>query len=142
MNDEKQPIGVVGVGWVGLVTATCFAELGHPVIALDIVEEKVEALRRGEVTIHEPGLAELLAAERRAAPVHDLDGRDARGRAGCSFCCVDTPPTYSGDADLSRVRAVVEQLPEGSAARAGDEEHRPVGHRRRDPPRQARPGAT
>ena len=113
MNDQKQPIGVVGVGWVGLVTATCFAELGHGVIALDIVEEKVEALRRGEVTFHEPGLEELLAknAERlnfTTSTAELLEG------ARLLFCCVDTPPTYSGDADLSRVRAVVEQLPQDS----------------------------
>ncbi len=56
----KQPIGVIGVGWVGLVTAACFAELGHPVIARDIVAEKVDSLSRGETTIHEPGLDELL----------------------------------------------------------------------------------
>ena len=61
MAGEREPIGVIGVGWVGLVTAACFAELGHPVIARDIVAEKVEALSRGEVTIHEPGLGELLA---------------------------------------------------------------------------------
>ena len=60
MNQEKQPIGVIGVGWVGLVTAACFAELGHPVIARDIVEEKVDSLSRGEVSIHEPGLEDLL----------------------------------------------------------------------------------
>jgi UDPglucose 6-dehydrogenase len=54
-NDE--PIGVIGVGWVGLVTAACFAELGHPVFARDIVAEKVEALRRGaQLAIHVPGL--------------------------------------------------------------------------------------
>ena len=58
---EKRPIGVIGVGWVGLVTATCFAQLGHRVFARDIVAEKVESLRRGEVPFHEPGLSELLA---------------------------------------------------------------------------------
>jgi len=44
---EKEPIGVVGAGWVGLVTAACFAELGHRVIVREIVQEKVESLRRG-----------------------------------------------------------------------------------------------
>ena len=133
MNDEKQPIGVVGVGWVGLVTATCFAELGHRVVALDIVEEKVESLRRGEVTIHEPGLAELLAKNaERLEFTTSMD--DLLAGARLLFCCVDTPPTYSGDADLSRVRAVVDQLPEGSEHAPGDEEHRPVRDRRRDPP--------
>jgi UDPglucose 6-dehydrogenase len=52
---DKQAIGVVGVGWVGLVTAACFAEVGHPVVAMDIDESKVESLRRGDVPIHEPG---------------------------------------------------------------------------------------
>ena len=55
---EKEPIGVVGAGWVGLVTAACFAELGHRVVVREIVPEKVESLRRGEVPIHEPGLPE------------------------------------------------------------------------------------
>ena len=60
MSDSREPIGVIGVGWVGLVTAACFAELGHEVWARDIVPEKIEALSRGEVPIHEPGLPELV----------------------------------------------------------------------------------
>jgi UDPglucose 6-dehydrogenase len=110
MSTEKQPIGVVGVGWVGLVTAACFAELGHPVIARDIVAEKVESLSRGETTIHEPGLDELLArnAERLT---FTTDMGELLDSARLLFVCVDTPPTVSGDADLSRVRSVVEELP-------------------------------
>ena len=54
---EREPIGVVGAGWVGLVTAACFAELGHSVVVREIVPEKVEALSAGELPIHEPGLA-------------------------------------------------------------------------------------
>ena len=113
MNDSKQPIGVVGVGWVGLVTATCFAELGHRVIALDIVEAKIDALRRGEVTIHEPGMAELLLKNAERLEFTTSMGETLAG-ARLLFCCVDTPPTYSGDADLSRVRAVVRELPDDS----------------------------
>jgi UDPglucose 6-dehydrogenase len=113
MNDTNpQPIGVIGVGWVGLVTAVCFAELGNRVIALDILEAKVEALRRGEVTIHEPGLPEMLARNAdRLEFTTSMD--DVLAHASLLFCCVDTPPTYSGDADLSRVRSVVDELPEG-----------------------------
>jgi UDPglucose 6-dehydrogenase len=113
MATEREQVGVVGVGWVGLVTATCFAELGHPIVALDVNEAKVESLRRGEVTIHEPGLAELLQknAER---ITFTTSMEDVLSAARLLFCCVDTPPTYSGDADLSRVRSVVEQLPEDS----------------------------
>ena len=61
---EKEPIGVVGAGWVGLVTAACFAELGHRVVVREIVSEKVEALRRGEVPIFEPELPELIERNR------------------------------------------------------------------------------
>jgi UDPglucose 6-dehydrogenase len=106
---EKQPVGVIGVGWVGLVTATCFAELGHPVFARDIVAEKVESLRRGEVTFHEPEVAELLQrnAERLTFTTEMAEVLEA---ARLLFVCVDTPPTYSGDADLGRVMAVVEEL--------------------------------
>jgi UDPglucose 6-dehydrogenase len=107
-NDE--PIGVIGVGWVGLVTAACFAELGHPVFARDIVAEKVEALRRGaQLAIHEPGLEELVAknAERLTFTTEMSEVLDA---ARLLFVCVDTPPTASGDADLSRVAAVVDEL--------------------------------
>ena len=106
---ERNAVGVIGIGWVGLVTAACFAELGSDVVALDIDEAKVAALRRGELPIHEPGLAELVERNReRLRYVTAMD--DVLERAELLFCCVDTPPTYSGDADLSRVRAVVEQL--------------------------------
>jgi UDPglucose 6-dehydrogenase len=105
----KTPVGVIGVGWVGLVTAACFAELGHDVYARDLVPEKVEALSRGEVGIHEPGLANLITRNReRLHFTTDMD--EVLGAAKLLFVCVDTPPTYSGDADLSRVRAVVEDL--------------------------------
>ncbi len=106
---EKEPIGVIGVGWVGLCTAACFAELGHPVYARDILPEKVASLARGEVPMHEPGLPELVT--RNAERLHfTTDMREVLDNAELLFCCVDTPPTYSGDADLSRVEAVVEEL--------------------------------
>jgi UDPglucose 6-dehydrogenase len=109
MSDER-PIGVIGVGWVGLVSATCFAEMGHPVIAMDIDAQKIRALSRGGVPIHEPGIEELL--ERNAERLtFTTEMEDVLESARLLFCCVDTPPTYSGDADLSRVQAVVSQLP-------------------------------
>jgi UDPglucose 6-dehydrogenase len=113
MSELREPVGVIGVGWVGLVTAACFAELGHPVVARDILQEKVDSLSSGEVTIHEPGLADLVKrnAERLT---FTTDMGELLNAARLLFVCVDTPPTYSGDADLSRVRAVVEELPEGS----------------------------
>ena len=106
---EKEPIGVIGVGWVGLCTAACFAELGHPVYARDILPEKVESLTRGEVPMHEPGLPELV--QRNAERLNfTTDMREVLDNAELLFCCVDTPPTYSGDADLSRVEAVIAEL--------------------------------
>jgi UDPglucose 6-dehydrogenase len=110
LSEGKQTIGVIGVGWVGLVTASCFAELGHPVVARDIVAEKVASLSRGETTIHEPGLDELLARNAERLTFTTEIG-ELLERARLIFVCVDTPPTHSGDADLSRVRAVVEELP-------------------------------
>jgi UDPglucose 6-dehydrogenase len=109
MSPEKEPIGVIGVGWVGLVTAACFAELGHEVWARDIIPEKVESLARGEVPIHEPGLPELV--QKNASRLHFTTAMpDVLEHARLLFVSVDTPPTYSGDADLSRVEAVVAEL--------------------------------
>ena len=111
---EKEPIGVIGVGWVGLCTAACFAELGHPVYARDILPEKVESLTRGEVPMHEPGLPELV--QRNAERLNfTTDMREVLDNAELLFCCVDTPPTYSGDADLSRVEAVIDELGESNS---------------------------
>jgi UDPglucose 6-dehydrogenase len=113
MSEQREPVGVIGVGWVGLVTASCFAELGHPVVARDILPEKVAALSRGEITIHEPGLGDLLRRNaERITFTTEMD--ELLGGARLLFVCVDTPPTYSGDADLSRVRSVVEELPADS----------------------------
>jgi UDPglucose 6-dehydrogenase len=113
MSEKLKPVGVIGVGWVGLVTAACFAELGHPVVARDIVQEKVDSLSRGEVPLHEPELEDLL--RRNAERItFTTDMEELLAGAQLLFVCVDTPPTYSGDADLSRVRAVVQELPEDS----------------------------
>src|SRR6266849_8533710 len=103
-------VGIFGAGWVGLVTGVCFAELGHEVVIRDIVPEKIEGLRRGEVPFHEEDVPALLKRNRERLSF-TLDPRDV---AACEFLfvCVDTPPTYSGDADLSHVWTVVDELPE------------------------------
>jgi UDPglucose 6-dehydrogenase len=109
MNDSREPIGVIGAGWVGLVTAACFAELGHDVYVRDIIQEKVDSLARGEVPIYEPGLSELIT--KNAARLHfTVEMGDVLPQAALLFCCVDTPPSYSGDADLSRVERVVAEV--------------------------------
>jgi UDPglucose 6-dehydrogenase len=108
---EREPLGVVGAGYVGLVTAAGFAELGHDVWVREIVPEKVESLGRGEVPIHERGLPELVT--KNAERLHfTTEMGDMLERAQLLFVCVDTPPTYSGDADLSRVNAVIGELGE------------------------------
>jgi UDPglucose 6-dehydrogenase len=110
MSAAREPIGVIGTGYVGLVTAAGFAELGSDVWCVDIDAAKIERLRRGEVPIYEPGLEELLA--RNAERLHfSTDIASALEHARLLFVAVGTPPTYSGDADLSAVRAVVEAIP-------------------------------
>jgi UDPglucose 6-dehydrogenase len=108
-------IAIFGAGYVGLVTGACLADLGHDVAVRDVVPDKVDALRRGEVPIYEPGLEELLA--RNAGRLdYTLDVGDALAGADFVFVCVDTPPLYSGDADLSRVWTVVDELPADTRA--------------------------
>jgi len=108
---EKEPIGVVGAGWVGLVTAACFAELGHRVVVREIVPEKVESLRRGEVPIHEPELPELIQRNtERLIFTTEID--ELLDGPRLLFVCVQTPPTYSGDADLSAVQRAVNEIGE------------------------------
>jgi UDPglucose 6-dehydrogenase len=107
---EREPIAVIGSGYVGLVTAAGFAELGSDVFCVDVDSEKIAALRAGEVPIHEPGLSELLARHRGRLRF-DTDLTAALEHARLLFVAVGTPTTYSGDADLSAVRAVVGVLP-------------------------------
>jgi UDPglucose 6-dehydrogenase len=107
---KRDPIGVIGTGYVGLVTAAGFAELGSEVWCVDIDADKVERLKRGEATIYEPGLGELL--ERNAGRLRfSTDLADALEHARLLFVAVGTPPTYAGDADLSAVHAVVDAIP-------------------------------
>ena len=110
MSVARQPIGVIGTGYVGLVTAAGFAELGSDVWCVDIDAAKIERLRAGEVPIYEPGLQEMLA--RNAERLHfSTSLSDALAHARLLFIAVGTPPTYSGDADLSAVNAVIDAIP-------------------------------
>src|SRR6266480_3927786 len=108
-SGKKPAIGVFGAGWVGLVTGACFAELGHQVIIRDIVQPRIEALSAGRLPFHEPGLAELVERNRERL-MFTLDAADLAATK-LMFVCVGTPPTYSGDADLSSVWMVVDELP-------------------------------
>jgi len=107
---DREPIGVIGTGYVGLVTAAGFAELGSDVYCIDIDVGKIQRLNDGEVPIYEPGLAEMI--ERNRERLHfSTDIQDALSNARLLFVAVGTPPTYSGDADLSAVHAVVGSMP-------------------------------
>ncbi len=109
-SSERAPIGVIGTGYVGLVTAAGFAELGSEVYCVDIDAEKIERLRRGEVPIYEPGLEQLLVNNKERLHF-STDLGEALEHARLLFVAVGTPPTYSGDADLSAVHAVVDAIP-------------------------------
>ncbi len=103
-------VAVFGAGYVGLVTGACFAELGHEVAIRDIDTDRIEALRRGEVPIHEEGLGDLL--ERNGERLRfTTDVNEALDGAEVVYVAVGTPPTVSGDADLSAVWTVVDELP-------------------------------
>ncbi|MHB1467651.1 MAG: UDP-glucose dehydrogenase family protein [Solirubrobacteraceae bacterium] len=118
MSQRREPIGVIGTGYVGLVTAAGFASLGSEVWCVDVDEEKVAMLLRGEVPIYEPGLQELL--EEHAGRLHfSTQIGDATGNARLLFVAVGTPPTHSGDADLTAVHQVVDSILEVEAQGGG-----------------------
>jgi UDPglucose 6-dehydrogenase len=108
---ESRTIGVFGAGWVGLVTGGCFADLGHEVIVRDVVPDRIAALKAGRLPFHEPDLPDVLARNRERIR-YTLDA-DELAEADTLFICVQTPPTYSGDADLSFVWTALDDLPHG-----------------------------
>jgi UDPglucose 6-dehydrogenase len=110
MSDARQPIGVIGTGYVGLVTAAGFAHLGSEVFCIDIDADKIARLQAGEIPIYEPGLSEMVEANRHRLHF-STQIEDALDNARLLFVAVGTPPTYSGDADLGAVRAVVAAIP-------------------------------
>jgi len=105
-----ETIGVFGLGYVGLVTAATLASLGHDVVCVDIDAEKIRRLRAGDVPVVELGLPELLH-QHRDRLTWSGDAADVFGRARIVFVTVDTPGLPSGDADLSRVESVIDQIP-------------------------------
>ncbi|MDQ2760790.1 MAG: nucleotide sugar dehydrogenase [Actinomycetota bacterium] len=110
MGSERETIAVIGTGYVGLVTAAGFAQLGSEVWCVDIDAEKIARLQQGEMPIYEPGLSEHVARNRQRLHFGTELG-PALEHARLLFVAVGTPPTYSGDADLSAVDAVVGAMP-------------------------------
>jgi UDPglucose 6-dehydrogenase len=108
---QKQTvIAVVGSGYVGLVSAACFAEIGHRVICVDNDEEKVRLLKEGGVPIHEEYLPELLSRRRHGNIEFTTDLHAATKQAHAIFIAVGTPQSDTGDADLSYVDAVASEI--------------------------------
>ncbi len=104
-------ICVVGVGYVGLVTGACFADLGNQVICLDIAQERIEKLKRGEMPIYEPGLEEIVARNVAAGRLaFTAKYPEAIPGAHFIFIAVNTPPSTDGEADLQYVRAAAESI--------------------------------
>ena len=103
---ENVRIAVVGSGYVGLVAAVCFAEMGHEVICVDNDERKVAALEAGECPIHEDFLPELLTKYGNAKVRFTTDLAHATRESEAIFIAVGTPQSEGGDADLSFVEAV------------------------------------
>lgn len=110
-------IAVVGTGYVGLVSGTCFAEMGNQVTCVDIDEKKVESLEGGTLTIYEPGLEVYFERGRREDRLHfTTDLAEAVAPAEAVFLALPTPPGEDGAADLSYVMGVARQLGEMLAA--------------------------
>src|SRR5271165_6759195 len=106
-------IAVVGSGYVGLVAGACFADLGHDVILVDNDQKKLAALRNGEVPIHEKFLPELLSRHRGHRLTFSDDLQAAVRLSAVIFVAVGTPPTQSGEADLSYVETVAREISSG-----------------------------
>jgi UDPglucose 6-dehydrogenase len=106
-------ISVIGVGYVGLVTAACFSDLGNCVNALDINEEKIENLQRGIMPIYEPGLGELVKRNIDAGRLKFTTSyEEALEDAEFVFICVGTPSGIDGEADLKYVAAAAQSIAE------------------------------
>jgi len=119
-------IAVFGAGYIGLVTGACFADLGHEVVLRDILPDKIDALNDGRVPIYEPGLDDVVARARERLSF-TTDVHEAVAGAEFLFVCVGTPPTYSGDADLSAVWTVIDELPPDASATVVMKSTVPVG---------------
>ncbi|MFN8375144.1 MAG: UDP-glucose/GDP-mannose dehydrogenase family protein [Anaerolineae bacterium] len=104
-------ICVVGVGYVGLVTGTCFADLGNNVTGIDVNQDKINDLKKGVMPIYEPGLGEMVARNVKAGRLHFTTFfPDALKDADFVFICVGTPEGVDGEADLRYVRAAAEEI--------------------------------
>ena len=106
-------ICVIGVGYVGLVTGTCFADLGHQVTCIDVDETKIEKLHAGVMPIYEPGLEEMVRRNVQAGRLRfTTDHKEALSGVEFAFIAVGTPQGSGGEADLQYVRAAAQSIAE------------------------------
>ena len=104
-------ISVIGVGYVGLVTGACLADVGNEVLCIDVDQAKIDRLQRGEVPIHEPGLDDVIERSVKAGRLRfSTSYEDAVAHAPVIFIAVGTPPGEDGSADLSHVLACAREL--------------------------------
>lgn len=100
-------IAIVGTGYVGLVTGTCFAEMGTEVFCVDVDKEKIDNLKEGVIPIYEPGLDEMVSRNALAGRLHFLtELKECLNKVEVLFCAVGTPPDEDGSADLRYVLEV------------------------------------
>jgi UDPglucose 6-dehydrogenase len=111
-------VSVIGTGYVGLVSGTCFAEIGHDVTCIDISEAKIAMLKDGKSPIYEPGLNELLERNIKAGRLHFSTGMESIPTARVIFLAVGTPSARDGRADLqylfAAARSVAEHMSDGA----------------------------
>ena len=104
-------IAVIGTGYVGLVSGTCFAETGNYVICVDINEEKVKSMQNGNIPIYEPGLETLFHRNiEKNRLLFTTNLKEAVDKSDIIFLALPTPPGEDGSADLSYIIGVAEQL--------------------------------
>jgi len=108
---EPVRIAVIGTGYVGLVSGVCFAEIGHQVICVDKIQEKIDKLHQDIIPIYEPGLEILVKRNRQAQRLHfTTDIAYGVANSDVIFIAVGTPPKETGEADLSYIEEVARQV--------------------------------
>ena len=106
-------VSVVGIGYVGLVTAGCLAEAGNRVICVDNDSDKIERLKNGQIPIYEPGLTELVQHNEKAGRLHfTTELKEAVDDSLLIYLAVGTPSAPDGSADISAVLSVSESIAE------------------------------
>lgn len=108
---KKKNITIVGLGYVGLVTAVCFSNMGYNVVGLDISKEKVKKLNEGMIDFYEPELKEMLLKNKERL-IFTYDNKLAYKSADYIFLCVQTPESINGEADMSYVLNVINDITE------------------------------